>query len=485
MTDVAFASAHELAAKIRAREIGSRELLEHYLARVERFNPALNAIIASDVDGARSAADAADAALARDEIAGPLHGVPMTFKESYDAVGMPTTWGLEEYRDNVAAADSVPVARMKAAGAVVFGKTNVPVMLADWQSFNPVYGSTNNPWDLSRTPGGSSGGSAAALAAGLTALEAGSDIGASIRNPAHYCGVFGHKPTYGILPPRGHALPGSLAPADISVIGPLARSAEDLDIALDIMAGPHGLDAACWRLELPKSSQREPGDFKVAVVLEDQNCDQDTVMTDALQGAIDRLTVKGLTVVPGAKPAFDTREAHRLYVQLLRAATSGRVSDSDMVQQRALLADLGDDDDSYIADAARGNTMLHRDWLALNNRRAHLRETWQALFDDVDLLLCPVAASTAFPHDQAGERIHRKIIINNKPVNVTDQLFWAGYTGVFYLPSTVAPVGLASDGLPVGIQIVAPHGYDKRAIAFAKMVERELGGFVAPPGYDG
>ncbi len=483
MSDIAFASAHDLAARIRSGEIRSREVLELYIERTERFNPALNAIIATDLDGARAAADAADAAVARGEISGPLHGVPMTFKESYDAAGMVTTWGLEELRDNVAAVDSVPVARLKAAGAVVFGKTNVPVMLADWQSYNPVYGSTNNPWDLSRTPGGSSGGSAAALAAGLTGLEAGSDIGASIRNPAHYCGVYGHKPTWGILPPRGHALPGVVAPADISVIGPLARSAEDLEIALDIMAGPHGLDAACWRLDLPAATQRAPGDFRVAVVLEDQNVDQDTVLTDALQRAIDTLAAKGMTVVTGAKPAFDTREAHQLYVRLLRAATSGRVSDAEMERQRALLAEAGEDDESYVVEAARGNTMLHRDWLKLNNRRTQMREEWQALFDDVDLLLCPVASTTAFPHDQEGERVNRKIIVNNKSVPVTDQLFWAGYTGAFHLPSTVAPVGLASDGLPVGLQIVAPHGHDKRAIAFAKMMERELGGFTPPPGY--
>lgn len=483
MSDIAFASAHDLAARIRSGEIRSREVLELYIERTKRFNPALNAIIATDLDGARAAADAADAAVARGEISGPLHGVPMTFKESYDAAGMVTTWGLEELRDNVAAVDSVPVARLRAAGAVVFGKTNVPVMLADWQSYNPVYGSTNNPWDLSRTPGGSSGGSAAALAAGLTGLEAGSDIGASIRNPAHYCGVYGHKPTWGILPPRGHALPGVVAPADISVIGPLARSAEDLEIALDIMAGPHGLDAACWRLDLPAATQRAPGDFRVAVVLEDQNVDQDTVLTDALQRAIDALAAKGMTVVTGAKPAFDTREAHQLYVRLLRAATSGRVSDAEMERQRALLAEAGEDDESYVVEAARGNTMLHRDWLKLNNRRTQMREEWQALFDDVDLLLCPVASTTAFPHDQEGERVNRKIIVNNKSVPVTDQLFWAGYTGAFHLPSTVAPVGLASDGLPVGLQIVAPHGHDKRAIAFAKMMERELGGFTPPPGY--
>src|SRR5258706_11456367 len=237
MTDLSFRSAAALAAEIRAKTIGCRELLELYLGRVQRLNPALNAILPTDIPSARQRADAADAALKRGEIAGPLHGVPMTVKESFDAIGMPTTWGLPELKDNIPTRDSLAVERFRRAGAVLFGKTNVPVLLADWQSYNPVYGTTNNPWDVTRSPGGSSGGSAAALAAGLTGLEAGSDIGASIRNPAHYCGVWGHKPTYGICPPAGQALPGNVAPSDISVIGPMARGAADLALGLEVMAG--------------------------------------------------------------------------------------------------------------------------------------------------------------------------------------------------------------------------------------------------------
>jgi amidase len=195
MEDVAFASAKRLAALIRRKKIGSVELLDHYLTRVERHNPKLNAIIATDIPAARQRARAADRALARGKAWGPLHGVPMTIKECFDTVGMPTTWGLTALKDNRPARNAVAVDRWLAAGVTLFGKTNVPVMLADWQSYNPIYGTTNNPWDLTKVPGGSSGGSAAALAAGLTGIEAGSDIGASIRNPAHYCGVFGHKPT--------------------------------------------------------------------------------------------------------------------------------------------------------------------------------------------------------------------------------------------------------------------------------------------------
>ncbi len=238
MQDIAFWSAKRLAGHLRRRKIGCLELLDHYLARVERHNPALNAIIATDIPAARKRAKAADRALAKGESWGPLHGVPMTIKESYDVAGMPTTWGIPELKSNTPKQNALAVNRLLEAGVVLFGKTNVPLMLADWQSYNAVYGTTNNPWDLARSPGGSSGGSAAALAAGLTGIEAGSDIGASIRNPAHYCGVFGHKPTYGICPPRGQALPGRVAAGDISVIGPLARSADDLAIALAAMAGP-------------------------------------------------------------------------------------------------------------------------------------------------------------------------------------------------------------------------------------------------------
>src|SRR5499433_2186986 len=246
-----FRTAKELAADIRRKKIGCLELLDLYLERVAKHNPSLNAIIAMDVDGARKRARAADRALARKQMWGPLHGVPMTIKESYDVVGMPTTRGIPELKDNFPPRNALAVDRLLDAGVVLFGKTNVPIHLADYQSYNAIYGITNNPSDLSRSPGGSSGGSAAALAAGLTGLEAGSDIGSSIRNPAHYCGVYGHKPTWGVVPPRGQATPGKITPTDISVIGPLARSAADLDIALSIMAGPDEIDGEGWQLRLP------------------------------------------------------------------------------------------------------------------------------------------------------------------------------------------------------------------------------------------
>jgi len=252
MTDYTFASATDLARLIKTRQVSSTEMLEHYLKRVDQYNGPINAVIAQNRDEARERAKAADTALARGEDWGPLHGVPMTVKESYDVAGYKTTWGVPEMKDNVAREDALSIRRLKGAGAVIFGKTNVPLRLADFQSYNDIYGTTNNPWDKGRTPGGSSGGSAAALAAGLTGLETGSDIGGSIRNPAHFCGVFGHKPTWNLLPPRGHAMPGVKTPADISVIGPLARSARDLETALLVMAGPDEIQSRGYSLSLKR-----------------------------------------------------------------------------------------------------------------------------------------------------------------------------------------------------------------------------------------
>jgi amidase len=482
MEQLHFATAVELTAAIRNRRIGCEELLDLFLERVERINPALNAIIWMDADGARSRARAADAALANGEVWGPLHGLPMTIKESYNIAGAPTTWGQPGLAGNIADRNALSVGRLLAAGAVIFGKTNVPLNLADWQSYNAIYGSTNNPWNLKLTPGGSSGGSAAAVAAGLTGLEAGSDIGASIRNPAHYCGVFGHKPTYGIVPPRGQALPGNVAAADISVIGPMARGAADLDLALDVIAGPDLLDDAGWRLDLPPCPHADLKGFRVAVKLTDPNCDVDTAYADRLQGLADALAKAGAVVSDSAQPAVDTRRLHEVYILLLRAATSGRMTDEEVGQWRALQSEA--EPGTYIERAARGNTLAHRDWLALNNERHTLRFAFAEFFREWDILLCPAAASAAWPHDQDGARHYRTISVNGREAPTTDQLFWAGYSGLVFLPSTVGPAGLVAPGLPVGYQAVAGHLRDKTAIGFSRLVAERIVGFEPPPGYD-
>jgi amidase len=439
--------------------------------------------VVTDVDGARRRARQADAALRRGKPWGPFHGVPMTIKESYDVAGMPTTWGLPALKDNVAPRNALAVDRLLAAGVVLFGKTNVPAWLADYQSYNDVYGTTNNPWDLARSPGGSSGGSAVALAAGLTGLEAGSDIGSSIRNPAHYCGVFGHKPTFGIVPPRGQALPGRVAQGDISVIGPMARSAEDLAIGLSVMAGPDEIDGAGLRLALPAPRRKALREFKVAVMLDDPAAEVDREVQARLQALADFLGKRKVKVSFTARPAFDTAEAHRTYIFLLRAATAGRQTAEEFSRNAEITRGLAPDDQRYYAWTMRANTASHRDWLAANETRHKMRWRWAEFFREWDLLLCPVASSAAFPHDHAGERHERMITVNGKRVPCVDQLFWAGYGGMAYLPATVAPAGFTPAGLPVGVQIIGPQYGDRTCIEFARLLEREFQPFVPPPDY--
>jgi amidase len=480
----AFLPAHRLAALIRQKKIGCVELLKLYLKRVEAHNPKLNAIVVLDIERATKRARAADRALARGERPGPLHGVPMTIKESFDVAGLPTTWGRPELKDNTPARDALAVERLARAGAVLFGKTNVPTLLADWQTFNAIYGTTNNPWDVSLVPGGSSGGAAAALAAGLTGLETGSDIGASIRNPAHYCGVYGHKPTFGICSSQGQTLPPYIRESDMAVIGPLARSARDLEIALKAMAGPDEIDGLGWQLALPKAPKKTWRQWRVGVLLDAPNAQVDRSVQDRIQALAEFLGKKGARVSHTARPAIDLKQAHDAFFRLLRAATSRSLSEEAFARNLEAVRGAKPEDDSYPAMMARGNTLHHREWLYLNETRHHMRLKWAEFFRDWDVLLCPAAATAAFPHNQQGERWERMVTVNGRPQPSTTQMFWAGYSGMSYLPSTVAPAGLTSEGLPVGVQIVGPQYGDLTCLAFAQLLEREYRGFVPPAGYD-
>jgi amidase len=479
----AFLPAHRLAALIRQKKIGCLELLKLYLKRVEAHNPKLNAIVVLDTERAAKRARAADRAVARGESWGPLHGVPMTIKESFDVAGLPTTWGRPELKDNVPARDALAVERLKQAGVVFFGKTNVPTLLADWQTFNAIYGTTHNPWDVSRVPGGSSGGSAAALAAGLTGLDTGSDIGASIRNPAHYCGVYGHKPTFGICSSQGQTLPPYIRESDIAVIGPLARSAKDLEIALKTIAGADEIDGTGWQLHLPKAPKKTWRQWRVGVLLDAPNAEVDRSVLERIQALAEFLGKRGARVSHTARPAVDLKQAHDAFFRLLRAATSRSLNDEAFARNLEATRKARPEDDSYPAVMARGNTLYHREWLYLNETRHHMRLKWAEFFRDWDVLLCPVAATAAFPHNQRGERWERMVTVNGKPQPSTTQMFWAGYSGMCYLPSTVAPAGLTSEGLPTGVQIVGPQYGDLTCLAFAQLLEREYHGFVAPPGY--
>jgi amidase len=480
MENLAFASAGELGRRLRSREIGCLELLELYIDRVERLDSRINAVVVRRFEEARAEARERDAELARGDDMGPLHGVPMTIKESFDLPGLPTTWGFPEYIGNVATKPALAAQRLMRAGAVIFGKTNVPVALADWQSFNPIYGVTNNPWNLEPVPGGSSGGSAAALAAGMCALELGSDIGASIRNPAHYCGIYGHKPTYEIVARDGQALPGVYAKSDISVIGPMARSAFDLELALGVVAGPNAVDGRGWHVELPPPRRARLSDFRIAMMPSDPTAEVDAAVMGEIETLGRWLESQGAQVDWKARPV-DPQRAHEVYVMLLRAATSGRLTEEQREAQLRERERLGDRTD-YYAWHVRANTMSHWEWLRLNNERHEMRLEWERFFEAYDLLLCPTAATTAFPHNPNGERWERMIPVNGKDQPSTTQLFWAGYSGMVFLPSTVTPIGIAADGLPVGVQIVGGQYEDLTCIRFAQLLEREYRGFTPPPG---
>ena len=453
--ELGFQTAIELAQKVRSKEISSVELTRYFISRIEKYHARLNAVVVQDFDRALAAAEQADAQLATGNVSGPLHGLPMNIKESFDIAGLPTTWGVPQAARNIAASDAVMVQRYKQAGAVFMGKTNVPINLGDYQSYNAIYGTTNNPWDVTRTPGGSSGGSAAALAAGLTGLESGSDIGGSIRNPAHYSGVYGHKPTLGVIPSQGHQPPGvpsSPQHPDLAVVGPLARSAEDLAVALHIVAGPNALHAPGWQLALPEPDFDALKGLRVVLWADDPLAPVDASISDRVAALGAALQKAGAIVSDSARPGFSAQLSHETYMPILSSIVG-----------------------------LPGSNLSYTDWMALHGRRGFLRTQWQQFFKDWDVLLCPISSTTAFKQDES--RIdQRTLSINGEQRPYFEQAFWAGIATVSYLPSTVFPTGLA-DGLPIGLQAIGPEFGDRRTIEFARLVEGVMGGYVPPPGF--
>jgi len=479
-TSIPFRSASEHIAAIQRKEVSALELLELYLDRIERLNEKINAVVALNSDAARARARRADRALARGEIWGPLHGLPITVKDTIEVSGMPNTWGAVKFRDFRPASNATAVQRLIDAGAIVFGKTNVPLFGNDIQSYNMVYGTTNNPWDVSRTPGGSSGGSAAALAAGLTGLELGSDIGGSIRTPAHFCGVYGHKPSFHIVP-REFGLPG-IADMDLVVFGPMARSAEDLELSLSILAGPDKAESTGWRLELPSPRRDSLRDYKVAAWLDDATFPTDHATLVVLNRAVDALRGAGVVVDTEARPV-NISHSQQIYMKLLAAAYAPTVTPQDFsqwIRDDSLVSRLEDGyGKRFIVDA----TQRHRSWLLTDHARREIKTRWANFFKRFDVLLCPVTQTAAFPHNQVGETHERTIIINGEAHPYLDQLVWAGLSTMPYLPATAAPVGLTGSGLPVGIQIIGPYLEDRTTIDFARRLAGVVGGFVLPPDY--
>jgi amidase len=478
-----YGTTKDLVAALAAGKISALELTDHVIARIEALDQKLNAVVVRDFDRARDAAKNADAALARGERR-PLLGIPMVVKESFDVAGLPTTWGVPGFKNFVPQDDAVMVARVKAAGAVILGKTNVPYLLGDWQSYNDIYGTTNNPWDLDRTPGGSSGGSSAALAAGFGPLSLGSDIGGSLRTPAHYCGIYAHKPTLNLVPPRGHRVPGTVQRvSDLAVVGPMARSAADLDLALEVTADPDEARAGiAYRVALPKPRHDKLNDFRVLIIDDHPSLPTAASVRAALDRLSQRLSKTGAKVAHASPLLPDLAASARVYMRLLMAALSERWPPEIYQQAQAMAATLKADDNSLAAERHRGAVLSHREWAAADAARIGLQQQWAAVFREWDVVLCPPMPTPAFPHDHTPMS-ERRIDIDGKKFTFFDQLIWPELATTPGLPATAAPIGLTETGLPVGVQIIGPYLEDRSPIAFAALMEREFGGFVPPPGY--
>jgi amidase len=445
--DYATSTAGGLAAAVAGRQVSAVELFNEAVRVIEARDGLINAVVVRDFDRAHDAAKAADAALARGERR-PLLGVPMTVKESHHIAGLPTTWGLPHHAGWTPSWDSTGVARLKAAGAVILGKTNVPPNLADSQSANPVYGRTSNPHDLTRTPGGSSGGGAAALAAGMVPLELGSDLGGSIRVPAHFCGVFGHKPTWQLIPNTGHAPPGfdyPGPPAELGVVGPMARCAADLELALNLLAGPDGQNAKAYRLELPAPRARRLEDLRVLVLDAHPLAAADAEIVAAVNRVALALEDGGADIAGRSDALPDLEAQQGVFLRMFGALTSRGAPGAQPEDAHA--------------------------WMSILSAQAAYQRRWAAFFEDFDVIVAPAFGVAAFPHIDEPDWAKRTLIIDGRPTPHAAQFAWSAIATLPGLPATVIPAGKTAAGLPVGVQIIGPYLEDLTTIEAAKMLE--------------
>ena len=437
-------TATEMVAALARGETTASRLCGEAIERIERLDGPINAVVVRDFDRARLTAAEADAALARGERRALL-GLPMTVKESFNVAGLPTCWGVPAMNGRLAERDATAVARLKAAGAVILGKTNVAMWLADWQSDNPVYGRVNNPLDPARTAGGSSGGAAAAVASGMVPL--GSDIGGSIRVPAAFCGIYGHKPSYGLVPGRGHAPAGRDGASPVlGVFGPLARSASDLDLALGVIAGPGDGEEVGYRLALPPPRHARVADHRVLVIDRHPAAETDAEIVAALDQLARRVEATGANVSRHSDLLPDLAAAHSVFATLLDTAISHGMTDRETVSAHA--------------------------WMDALDTQLGFRRQWAALFREFDVVIAPTFGVVAFPHDARpfGERTHR---INGADTPYGAQIAWPGVALLPGLPATAMPMGVNRDGLPMSVQVIGPYLEDRTTIAFSGMLSGE------------
>lgn len=472
-------TATETLAALQSKEIGAVELLDDCLARQAQFGALINAVVEVQADQARSEALAYD----KGARVGALAGLPMTIKDTYEVSGFGCTAGIPDLAGYRSAGDAAAVAQLRGAGAVVWGKTNVPLAASDHQSYNPIHGVTRNPWDSGRTVGGSSGGAAAALASGLTALELGSDIGGSIRVPSHYCGVWGHKPSYGIVPQRGHVppMPGTLAASALAVCGPMARSAADLELALGLLTSA---PTKGWHLSLPAARTTGLKGARIAVWTGGNPVDPDYAAAIHAFGA--DLARAGATVTVLDETPLPLVGDEDLYIALLFATIGADLPPEALDAYAAAAAAFPEG--SLPTRVARATRSSHGEYAHLHERQERHMAAWDAWFARFDALICPVAMNVAFPHqteDGHGPipQMFRTLQVGNEQRAYMENLFWPGIATLAHLPATARPLPGQVHGLPAGVQIIGPAFGDLTTLALAKAMDAEFGGFTAPPGF--
>jgi amidase len=479
-----FSSAVEVVSAIQRGEVSSLELTKQILERIEKYNPSLIAVVTLLRDKALNRARSADEALAKGESWGPLHGVPCSVKDTLEIANVLTTAGSTELATHIPKRDAEVVKRIRSAGSVIIGHTNVPLMAEDLQSYNEIFGTTNNPWDQKLTPGGSTGGGAAALAAGLSYLSIGSDIGGSIRIPAHFCGVYGHKPSLNVVPMRGHIPPppGVLAPPhDLAVVGPLARSAADLKLALEIIGGPESDDAVAYSWTLPPARRTRLTDYRIGYIIDDPFCPVTSDVKEVLSQAVEALRKTGLVLEEGWPPGVNPSFQYETYLFLLYSALAYHLQDEEIVEFQQLAANQ---DEFYNSRLAQAWIAPHKHFQSASFSRIAAREIWQDYFRTHDAFLLPTAFISAFPHDHSQPFNNRILKTPEGPRQYCDLFFWISFATMTGLPATTAPIGLTKEGLPVGIQIIGPYLEDATPIDIAGKLADIFGGFQPPEGYE-
>ena len=476
MAEILKSDATEMLAALAARKVSALELLEASLSRQQALHGKLNAVVATSLERALEHARAIDERRVKGEALGPLAGLPMTIKDTFDVVGMPASSGLAALHRRIAE-DADVVHHVKTAGAVVWGKTNVPVMAGDWQSFNGLYGTSNNPWDVTRTPGGSSGGAAAALAAGITSLEVGSDIGGSLRVPASFCGVFSHKPSWGLVSQHGHVppSPGSWSERDLNVVGPMARSARDLRLLLSIIENG------------PMAPRAAPADLKtvrIGLWLEEPSFALDTEVRTAVECFAAELAAAGAEVVPIPSPVH-MPTLMGAYHTLLGAVIgedmpSATIRGMQWMRGWAKWSMNRGGGPLSTAAMTLAYTATHREWMAADAARNRLRHEVTRAFDQYDVILAPIAPVVAFPHDHGSFARRRLKTSTGESLPYNVMLNWIALATVLHLPATTVPAGASASGLPVGVQLIGPPGGDARTLALAQAIDENVRGFVAP-----